>query len=142
MRASRQVPRSSRDVPRRPRASEPRSGVARFRCSRRLRHLRGMSRKARTVRGLRVLMLATGFFLCSSLGVFHYFGAAKASQDAPQDGAMLDLVLESIFGRFWEASGRPKRSQDVPKRSPDGPRRTSLGIPFQFDCRCDSGMRC
>ena len=51
---------------------------------------------------LPVLMLATGFFWSRSLDVFHYFRAAKASQDGPQDGAMLDLVLGSIFDRFWE----------------------------------------
>ena len=69
---------------------------------------------------LPVLMLATGFFLCSWLGVFHYFGAVKASQDAPQDGAMLDLILGSILDRFFIDFGRFLGGQNVPKTSPDG----------------------
>ena len=53
---------------------------------------------------LPVLMLATGFFWSRSLDVFHYFGAAKASQDGPQDGPKLDLVL----GGFWASQTRPR----------------------------------
>ena len=77
---------------------------------------------------LPVLMLATSFFGRRLLGVFHYFGAAKASQDAPQDGAMLDLVLGSIldrllidFGRFLGSQNAPKTSPDVPQKGQDEP---------------------
>ena len=42
------------------------------------------------------------FFWSRSLGVFHYFGAVKPPKMDPQHGAMLDLVLGSIFDRFWE----------------------------------------
>ena len=70
---------------------------------------------------LPVLMLATGFFWCSSLGVFHYSGAAKASQDAPQDGAKLDLVLGSILGRFFIDFGMLLGGQNAPKTVPDAP---------------------
>ena len=55
-----------------------------------------------SLNALPVLMLATGFFRSRSLDVFHYFGAAKASQDGPQDGAMLEVVL----GGFWRRLGR------------------------------------
>ena len=47
-------------------------------------------------------LLTTGFFWSRSLDVFHYFGAAKPPKMDPQHGAMLDLVLGSIFDRFWE----------------------------------------
>ena len=50
-------------------------------------------------------MLATGFFRSRSLDVFHYFGAAKASQDGPQDGAMLEVVLGGVLERSWEGFG-------------------------------------
>ena len=55
-----------------------------------------------SLNALPVLMLATGFFWSRSLDVFHYFGAAKPPKMDPQHGAMLDLVLGSIFDRFWE----------------------------------------
>ena len=61
------------------------------------------------------------FFWSRSLDVFHYFGAAKASQDAPQVGAMLDLVLGSILDRFLIDFGRFLGCQNAPKTSPDGP---------------------
>ena len=58
-----------------------------------------------SLNALPVLMLATGFFRSRSLDVFHYFGAAKASQDGPQDGAMLEVVLGGVLERFWEGFG-------------------------------------
>ena len=67
--------------------------------------------------------------LCSSLGVFHYFGVAKASQDAPQDGAKLELVMGSIlegfsidFGRFQGGQNAPKMVPDAPWTVQDGPK--------------------
>ena len=79
---------------------------------------------------LPVLMLATVCFWCSSLGVFHYFGAAKASQDASQDGAMLDLVLGSILDRFLIDFGGVLGGQNTPKTHPDVPQ-TCQDEPFQ-----------
>ena len=78
---------------------------------------------------LPVLMLATGFFWRRSHGVFHYFGAAQASQDAPQDGAMLDLVVASILDRFLIDFGRFLGGQNAPKTSPDVPQ-TGQDEPF------------
>ena len=78
---------------------------------------------------LPVLMLATGFFWRRSLGVFHYFGAAKASQDAPQDGAKLDLVLGSILDRFLIDFGRFLGGQNAPKTHPGVPQ-TGQDEPF------------
>ena len=69
------------------------------------------------------------FFLCSSLGVFHYFGPAKASQDAPQNGAMLDLVLDRFsiyFGRFLGGQNAPKAFPDVPQTGQDEPFQASV----------------
>ena len=78
---------------------------------------------------LPVLMLATGFFWSRSLDVFHYFGPAKASQDAPQVGARLDLVLASILDRFLIDFGRFLGGKNAPKTHPGAPQ-TGQDEPF------------
>ena len=82
---------------------------------------------------LPVLMLATVVFVRFSLCVFHYFGAAKASQDAPQDRAMLDLVLGWIwdgflidFGTFLGGQNAPKMHPGVPQTGQDETFRASI----------------
>ena len=57
---------------------------------------------------LPVPMLATGFFWSRSLDDFHYLGVAKASQDGPQHGPKLDLVLEGVLERLWEGFWKQK----------------------------------
>ena len=66
-----------------------------------------------------VFILESFFFWCPSLGVFHYSGAAKASQDALQDGAKLDPVLGSILDRFSIDFGMLLGGQNAPKTVPD-----------------------
>ena len=54
------------------------------------------------------------YFWSRSLGVFHYFGATKVSQDGRQDGP-----------RPGSSQDAPRRPQDDPKTSQDAPKTAS-----------------
>ena len=63
---------------------------------------------------LPVLCWRQFFFLSVSVEDFHYFPSPKASQDGPQDGPKLDLVLGGVLGVQNEA----KMAQVGPKMAP------------------------
>ena len=63
---------------------------------------------------LPVLCSRQVFFWSVSVEDFHFFPSPKASQDGPQDGPKLDLVLGGVLGVQNEA----KMAQGGPKMAP------------------------